>query len=514
MEHLAQIKYFKEIDLLIEDTIRNIGDIYISENMKEIHQSIYKFKVFYLYGKSLRSSKIDFTGIHSTKIIEQVSQYFRINYNQMNARNHLHEIQRIILTIKELEQHYTLDCISSIKIDYLEFLLHRWQFEYSFKPSTLSARISSLSNVFHFFISRSKKYPNITTNPCRNIRLFNKEGHIVSTDNIPADVIYQLDQRISELGQKYYLLYHLLRRTGCRFSEISLLKTNDFRIENDKWGQLKITPYKIVKSLKRNGHQEYRFITVPASLVNELMKYVENTASERSHYKIDYVFYGICRNRVSTVTSGRFNLLINRLIDRYNIRGSDGDLWRFSAKQLRKTFAVDLINNDVPLHVVQHALGHLHQDTTAHYYAQVEMMRISELNHEFFTKMFNAHFQECNFIRYTEDERRLLYVDFCMNKRNVEVGYCTKHPSEGNCKSIYKASCSTCPKLCTGVKFLPIWEERVQEKSRYLKDLEKLYQQKNISQCTYSSFPEYSKTFQSLQWDKEVIEKIHSIEEN
>jgi hypothetical protein len=331
---------------------------------------------------------------------------------------------------------------------------------------------------------------------------------VQETSNIPVEVLKQLDTHIHELKPKYALMYELYRRTGCRFIEIALLKVDDLIPEDDKWAQIRIIPYKTLKARRKNGLSDYTYKHIPILLYNRLISYIFATAPERERLGANDIFLGECKGRPSTISSGTFNWSINKLIETHNIRTSTGELWRLTSKQLRKTFAVGLINNDTPLQVVQNALGHTTPETTALYYAKVEMMRISQLNHKFFEKMFNAQFSEENLKQFSEGERKLLYTDFCLNKRSVEFGYCTIHPSEGSCKSIYQSSCSTCPKLCTGLKFLPIWEDRIQEKTQYLHELEKLYQRNGIPRHQYLTFPEYLRINQSLEWDTSIVKKI------
>ena len=51
-------------------------------------------------------------------------------------------------------------------------------------------------------------------------------------------------------------------------------------------------------------------------------------------------------------------------------------------------------------------------------------MRLAELNTEFFRKKFDLLLSEEQLSKYSEEERRLLYIDFRLEQRKVELGYC------------------------------------------------------------------------------------------
>lgn len=164
----------------------------------------------------------------------------------------------------------------------------------------------------------------------------------------------------------------------------------------------------------------------------------------------------------------------------------------FTSRQTRKTVAVELVSSGAPLTAVQKQLGHVGQGTTERIYAEVRMKRIAELNSEFFQQRFNLLIESGRLDLYTEEERRWLYVDFCTNRRNVELGACSKHPSEGRCADLGNISCASCPKLCTGRAFQARWQELYEDSSRLLAQFEAKYAELDIPMDEYEGYTEYA----------------------
>lgn len=101
--------------------------------------------------------------------------------------------------------------------------------------------------------------------------------------------------------------------------------------------------------------------------------------------------------RAGMLNMGNYILLMNKLIKENHICGEDGELWRFTSKQQRKTLAVTLIENS----------------------GTVEELAFNLL-------LSNEHLAE-----YSEEKRRLLYMDFRLDQRRVEFGVCMKKMAEG-----------------------------------------------------------------------------------
>lgn len=147
-------------------------------------------------------------------------------------------------------------------------------------------------------------------------------------------------------------------------------------------------------------------------------------------------------------------------------------------------------------------------ETTARYYAEVQQKKIGELNTEFYAQKFNVYMDEEKLKLFTEEERKILYIDFCLNKRNVELGICSKHPSEGRCATLGHTTCAKCPKLCTGKKYLEPWEKLKDSSKSLLQQFIATYEKHHIPQEEYQEYIEYKQELELYNHYTAVIDAI------
>ena len=74
----------------------------------------------------------------------------------------------------------------------------------------------------------------------------------------------------------------------------------------------------------------------------------------------------------------------------------------------------------------------------------------------------------------------------------MELGVCSKHPSEGRCADLGNISCASCPKLCTGRAFQARWQELYEDSSRLLAEFEGKYAELGIPRDVYEGYTEYA----------------------
>lgn len=91
---------------------------------------------------------------------------------------------------------------------------------------------------------------------------------------------------------------------------------------------------------------------------------------------------------------------------------------------------------------------------------------------------------------FSEEERRLLYVDFRLGNRRVEIGFCTRKLCEGACKSRSRTvHCVDCPQLCTGRQYLAYWLKLLESQKERMEKLCEEYQKAGIAD--YEGYIEY-----------------------
>jgi len=111
------------------------------------------------------------------------------------------------------------------------------------------------------------------------------------------------------------------------------------------------------------------------------------------------------------------------------------------------------------------------------------------------------------FEKFSEAERKALYIDFRLNYRAVELGHCMKHFSEGSCSYLTgKTHCATCVNLCTGPKYLKEWIRLRDSQKRIVDGLLDLYKKENI--MDYRDFKEYQAEVYLLNIYQDVIDNI------
>ncbi len=130
-------------------------------------------------------------------------------------------------------------------------------------------------------------------------------------------------------------------------------------------------------------------------------------------------------------------------------------------------------------------------------------MKVAEMNTEFFYKKFEVLFGEEQLARFDEQERKQLYVEFCLGFRLVELGMCSKHISQGVCT---KLECAICNNLCTGPAYLEQWNKMYDEQQDLLNAMLEVYRQNNNS--GYEHYHEYQRVLRLHDSYKDVIERI------
>ena len=272
--------------------------------------------------------------------------------------------------------------------------------------------------------------------------------------------------------------------------------------------QLKYIPHKTLSARHRRGAGDYHRIMIPKDIAGRLSQHIIEDAEERKIAGTSYIFrsrrYGYER---AVIDSQPFVKCIRGIIRKYDICDENGELWHFTIKQFRKTLAVRLIENGATTVELAYWLGHLCSDTAAKYYAEVRKKKLAELNTEFFRSKFELIMTGEQLENYTQEERRLLYTDFCLGQRRVELGFCVRKVADGPCAdrcSLY--NCVNCRNLCTGKQYLPYWKGLLQEQEKLLDRLAEVYKSESITD--YSEYLEYKQEYRLLESYQSVVNMI------
>jgi len=137
----------------------------------------------------------------------------------------------------------------------------------------------------------------------------------------------------------------------------------------------------------------------------------------------------------------------------------------------------------------------------------VKSIKLAELNSEFFEVQFDILLSQEQLTEFSEEERRLLYVDFRLGNRRVELGFCTRKLCEGACKSRSRTvHCVNCPRLCTGRQYLSHWKKLMQAQRERVYTLIESYENAGIA--GYEEFIEYQQEQRLLSAYENIVSEL------
>lgn len=465
--------------------------------------------VHFVNGLSLHSMKVDFNRIKNEQLRREIKIFLFYDYNSANPLATYRKFTDIMRGLEVIQEKFKPKKISDIDLIQVLYMYQYLEKEGRYSVVTIKKTISNLSQVSIYYLDMNGYKDRPSKNVFKAINMRNVDSMSKNTEFIPDVIIEQLNNYISELDLIYRLMYELYSYTGLRPKEVVQLENdcfNDDRGEHPGYVKMKYIPHKIKKARRMRGLSDYAITYIPEELALKIKAFIAGNKEICSAYDINYVFTRRTHAGVFLPKTRDFCLAINKIIKKHSICDLEGDIWNFTSKQTRKTVAVNLIENATPQEVANQ-LGHLDVRTTEKYYLEVKMAKLAEMNSEFFKNKFEVSVGKENLSLYSEEERRQLYVDFCLSKRDVELGKCTKHISEGVCGKREGASnCAVCAKLCTGKKYLSKWTELKESQIKIIIELKRIYKDNSIE--NYHEFIEYKKELFLYERYSSVVDAI------
>lgn len=380
-------------------------------------------------------------------------------------------------------------------------------------PATVFHVICTFRRVIEFLIDyvgiTEKKsnifYPVPHQNPFYDIEFKNLKNMKEPTEIIPDEVMDQISLHVNELSIPHQRAFVIYNDTGLRASEVFDLEYDCINEENNEFWYV---PHKVVTARRKKAYTDKKMLVISDYAKSVIKTQIDDTIQVRERLNVPYIFIkdskAISRTKIRP---NGFKTAINRLIKKHDIRDLNNNLWEFDIRQMRKTLAKTMIINKATPFELQYQLGHECIQTGQEYYAEVERKVLAEMNTEFYRKEFEVTVGSENLEKFTEEERRALYVDFRASYRDVEFGKCTRHYSEKTCNKISgHASCALCPKCATGKKYLPKWLQLRDSQRKFIDIMEKGYLSENIT--NYNSFVEYKREVYFLKHFEDIVEKL------
>lgn len=511
-------------DIVKRQYTRNLEEFSPYNRQIDVKEDIWK--VYYKQGSSLRSRTFDFSEIKTPLLKREVKYYFKKKLERRTDINNVYTgLPYISRGLEYLTTTYPeVACCADVNQLMVEALKEYLQTSATCASKNKKLSVSSQADVLqHLKLLTDyviEEYREIKT-ACPAVNYFgrvtysNLDSMNEPTEYIPEEVVEGLLMYIDDIPLRWQRMLLIMLNTGLRYKEVVQLQYDCLKYiqSTDQW-ILRFIPWKILQSRRRYGLNDYHEVPANSTVVDEIRKQQELVKQDLAQWDEDHLFYTYDVSggyKVTVPASGSMVRKVNELIKRRNIRSLDGSLWYFTSKQCRKTFAVDAITNGAEPTEVAFLLGHMSDQTTIDYYAEVRKMKLAQLNTEFFKKRFNLFVSDEQLSKFNEVERKILFVDFCLNGRNVELGKCVKPAYAAKCnREVGKVDCSNCTNLCTGVQNLPKWIELRDSKQMELTRLLEIYEEEGITE--YSEYRDYQRLTHEVNKYQSVIDKIQEKE--
>ena len=512
--------YIHKIKVLIHSEYLHQCKIFTESNRNEIGIDKNMWKVFFTAGPGIVERTFDFYRIKACGIRTEVKHYMKnqLLQNWNCETTVLHLLTTGFNCLYE-KNNSIVWCADISKADIRGMILYLQQDVVSEKNgeklsvSTITGIVSACRQVVDFLILNKEnlelKSPVPINNCFAHVSFHNVSNMRKHTDIIPDKVADAIYSEIEYLNPRFQLMYRIFMNTGLRLKEVVYLTADCLQptqYENVKY--LRYIPYKVLSARRKRGLPDYKKIPVPQYLADEIQQRIEESKGLREEYQSQYIFINKAKGCTAAVSHGRnFTAAVNRLISKYGVKDDADILWNFSSRQLRKTLVSEMIENGATTTEVAYWLGHMSERTTREYYEEIKKMKLADLNAEFFSREFDVVMKKEHAEKFSPEEKTALYIDFKLNYRRVELGYCMKHYSESPCSYLSgRTKCAVCPNLCTGRKYLEEWMELLNSQKEIVKELERLYAAKNIGDFT--DFKEYQMEIYLLNIYQNVVDMI------
>lgn len=517
----SEMIYSEFMDIIrsvVEEEYLRQKDVFIRNNQKEISISNDNWKVFWLDGESLRYANYDFRALNVHGLRLELKYYYKNHLlfgNKVNcfvmvisALNYLTDINKSIKYFSDISEEDV-----SIICTYLKTMYLAKKRKTNLAPKSVANVIYCFQEIIKYLVCIERDKQLKTPIPIKNYFERYSFKNITkmqsATMAMPECVIFELDKHSNELSQRYKIIYDIFIATGLRAKEIMLLKEDC--LEKSEFGEctyLRYIPYKTVKARRKRGLSDETKILIPNLLANSISTYIKENQEFRNENDTDFIFsVKSLGKKMSTPNSTTFVQLINQLIARHNICDEMRDLWHFSSRQFRKTIATILIENGASTTEVAYSLGHFCNNTAIKYYEDVRKMKLAQMNTDFFKAKFDVLVSSEQLVPFTEEQRKQIYVDFSLEKRRVELGYCLKPFDLETCTEKSREQlCVGCKNLCTGKKYLNYWERQKEQQVLLVSKLIQHYNDKNITE--YMNFKEYQQENFLLKSYSNIVKKI------
>lgn len=499
---------------VVDKEYRHQCGYFVATNKETMQMSSDYWSLCYMRGGALNQVNFDFAGIKSYPMRQEIKAYFKHNLSsKKDLTSHNSQINMLTIAVNFLTdsndiRHFAE--IDNFDVNSLSNFLQLniiSQYDSNLSPITVRQILDLLSEITKFLMEDkiTMKYPKPKHNYFRDITFYNLADMVKTTDIIPDEIMEQISLHIDELNPMFQRMFKIFDCTGCRLKEVVYLEQNCVSETSD---ELWFSSYKTIHARRKLSLSDKRMIIISDKVKNCIFEQIKDSKELRDLSGLPYIFLYKSASVIG-LSRGGFNQAINKLIQKYDIRDLQGELWHFTSRQMRKTLVSTMIMNGANENEVIYQLGHFSSRTARKHYEDVEKKKLADLTSEFYKQQFEIKIGKERLEVFSEEERKALYVDFRLNYREVEFGHCTKRIGEGVCnKRSGKINCATCTKICTGKKYLPKWTSLLQSQQAIIKEFEQTYAKQGIERTVYCSFVEYKREVYLLNSYQDAINNI------
>ncbi len=505
--------FFKLLEKTVADELEIQRVKFIVENHRELNVNNDVWVLYQMQGVALKFMTVDFTKVERLSFRQELKYFLKNRFShsiRVNDRTLfcLFDVSNMLCEINP-KLHY----FSDLEITDVKALQLRLEQEMT--QSAIMSVFSALKVLFDYLCSDENisPYPKPFDNVMNSIKFVNAKKYRNGTKYIPDEVLNGILKHLDELAEIDSIVFQIFAETGMREKEVSFLEANCLKKARYKdYYILSFVPHKIINARRKRGLMDNQEIYISNTLAKLIKKQIKRSEEIRKQHNLPYIFlHQNAGYKPAMLNVEYFSTKINALIKRHNLCDKDENLWHFTSHQCRKTVIVNMVENGATVHEMAHKLGHLSHSTVMEYYAEVRNIKLAQMNTEFYKKQFDVLISKEQLTSFSEEERRLLYVDFRLGNRRVELGFCSKKLCDGPCKNINRAiHCVNCPNLCTGIKYLEYWGKLKNSQQEIVDALILGYESQNI--VDYEAFAEYKSESNLLLSYENIIIKIKESE--
>ena len=276
----------------------------------------------------------------SMKDVDNFIKYLKLerNYSKYTIRNYE-------LDITSYVNYCNINKINIYKVKYSDIKSYLVKlYDKKYNTNTISRHISSLRRFYRYLYDNNKVDKNIF----KLISLPKKDKKLPNyMTNSDIDIIFDIPNINTPIGQRNRLILELLYGTGIRVSELCNIKISDIDISN-----------KTIKVFGKGSKE--RIVCYGNKCKSILEMYMADGRGVLLNKKnSDYLIIGIYKDKPLTTRS--VELIIKNIIDASALKKN------VTPHVFRHTFATHLLNEGCDILIVKELLGHSSLDTTGIY---------------------------------------------------------------------------------------------------------------------------------------------------